>query len=109
MKTTFMTKLCALALGTQQALGCIRVHNDLANDPLLGDVMTVQIWEGNTEVCRQNVGKRGASAGTVWNVRCGDYEANVWANGRAGEVWNHSSWPPPPFLYEIPFKSAALK
>lgn len=83
--------LLACATGTQ---ACIRVHAYLSNDLVVGDRMSVKIYDGYDEICQDGARKWMASGETKWKFKCGDddrYEVHLTADGSKGQVWNHNA------------------
>ncbi|OAA75051.1 hypothetical protein LEL_07039 [Akanthomyces lecanii RCEF 1005] len=86
---TLTSGILALASGTE---ACIRVHAYLHNDPVVGDGMKIQIYEGHRRICNTGAHKYLASDQTKWNVKCeGDnFEVELTDDGKKGTVRKHS-------------------
>ncbi|KAF9891324.1 hypothetical protein FE257_004179 [Aspergillus nanangensis] len=89
--STLGGSLLAFAAATE---ACIRVHVFLHNDPVIGDGMTVQIYDGYDFKCRDGAHTRWASEDTKWKFKCGEddrYEVHLISDGTEGYVWNHNA------------------
>ncbi|KAE8164123.1 hypothetical protein BDV40DRAFT_298837 [Aspergillus tamarii] len=89
--TTLGCGLLAFAAGTE---ACIRVHAYLSNDIVIGDRMSIKIYDNYDLKCSDGATKRFASGETKWEFKCGEddrYEVHLTDDGHKGYVWNHNA------------------